>query len=282
MAQSDNFDDGNADDWNELRPLSPQVMGMFSFPDDLAGGKAYRMGSDPSGNGDSPGRIGSYRGDVSYEDFYMSVDLIDWDQSQDQNMGVLARMRQPGFGTLDGYGVTYNPHPSDQKMYLSVITDEAPTNVEIDVFLDPGTPVRMVFQGSGPNLKAELYRLDDLATPVATLELRDDTYPSGFCGVFNSADGGDPATDCTFDNYFAAPEEPLEFRITTVTIEDGMMNFEFLSKPGVIYSFWESPDMTAWIELVDDIEATGATTRYMTPLPAEERMFYQFRRPAPD
>lgn len=279
-AQGDNFDDGNSDGWTELAPLEAVGgSGTFSFPN----GNSYRMQSAASPDAAfGPPRIGSARTDVSYEDFYMSVDLVDWDPALDQNMGVLARIRQLGLGTLDGYGVTYNP--TDQKMFFSVITDEQATNIDVDVSLPQSTPVRMIFQGSGPNLKAELFALDDLVTPVATIETTDHIYTSGFCGIFNSSDGTSIPTDTTFDNYFAAAAEPVDFRVLRVELDGDNLVFDFLSKPGQQYSLFISNDLVTWSEFDDGI--TGAagpiTTHTHTPtkaVPAGLRQFYQFRTP---
>jgi len=278
-AQGDDFDDGNADGWTELVPLQAVGgTGTFSFP----GGNSYRMQSSPSPDEGAagPSRIGSLREDVTYDDFYISVDVVDYDEALDQNIGLLARVAQPGLGTLDGYGVTYNP--TDGAMFLTVITDEVGPNIaDTDVDIPSGVPVRLIFQGKGADLKLEVFRLDDLETVVASIEVNDSTYSSGNCGMFVVTDTGDPPkpTDCTFDNYFAASEEPVEFRITDVQIVGDDIAIEFLSKPGAVYALWFSVDMKAWEELDDGIDgALSPTTTTSTPKPSLGRMFYQIRR----
>ena len=278
VAQGDNFDDGNSDGWTELLPLSTVGgTGSFSFP----GGNTYRIQSGPSPNEEALGqsRAGAIREDVSYTDFYQFVDVVDYDQALDQNIGMLARVKEPGLGTTDGYGVTYNP--TDQAMFLTVITDEGGDNIaDSDVFIDPGTPVRLVFQGVGSQLKFEVFLLSDLQNAVASIEIDDSTYTSGFSGIFVVTDGGDPAkpTDCTFDNYFAATTEPFEFRIVGVEIVGGDVVIDFLSQPGRVYSLWHSGDLQDWEEIRDDIEgALGSETSVVTAKPDTDRHFFEIR-----
>jgi len=277
-AQGDDFNDGDAVGWTELTPLAALgVVGGTSFPN----GNSYRLQSAASTNEEDfgPARIGSIREDVTYTDFYQFVDLVDHDQALDQNIGMLARITNAGLGTTDGYGVTYNP--SEQKMYLTVITGEEGINLlDGDVFISAGDPVRLVFRGEGAVLKFEIYSLEDLATPVASLEVSDSTWASGTSGVFVTADESDPAipVDCTFDNYFAAAEEPSGSGVTSISIESDDLVFEFLSHPNQIYSLWESDDLSAWNEVEDSIPAAlDSTTRFSLSMPAVLRRYYQFR-----
>ena len=52
----------------------------------------------PDDDGLGPSRAGSFREDAVYSNFYLSLDLIDWNEQLDQNFGFLARMAQPGTG----------------------------------------------------------------------------------------------------------------------------------------------------------------------------------------
>ena len=289
-AQGDNFDDGNSDGWTELAPLEllpppfTPVPGTFSFP----GGNTYRMQSGPSPDEGIVGqsRIGAIREDVTYDDFYMSVDLVDHDLALDQNVGLLARVTNPGLQSTNGYGVTYNP--VDQAMFFTVINNEEGTNIDIgenSVPVVAGEPVRLVFQAEGDMFKFEIFELDDLANAVASFEITDNTYSSGFCGVFAVTDAADPAkpVDVTWDNYFATTEEPLDFRVVDIEIDGEDIVFEFLSKPGEGYSLWISDDLMNWEEFDDGIvgAAGEVTTHRHTPtmqVPAGERQFYQFRK----
>lgn len=278
-AQSDDFDDGNDTGWTRLHPLGSQgVSATFSFPN----GNTYRLEADPSPNEELLGqsRLGSLREDVTYTDFYQFIDIVDFDDALDQNIGMLARVSDPGLGTLDGYGVTFNP--TDQAIFFTVITNEEGENLaDADAFVDFGEPVRLVFEGKGTQFRFQVFLLTDLVTPVASLEVTDSTYASGHSGIFVVTDGADPhlPVDVTYDNYFAAVEKPTGFEICSFEIEDGQLIFEFLSEPGQQYSLWESDDLRIWDENQDSIEADlGEKTTFTMPKPDVMRRFYQFRR----
>ena len=85
-SQTDDFDDGNDNGWTKVNTLAGQgVPASWSFPN----GNSYSIameghGIEPLG----PPRAGSFIQDVTYENFYMAVD-INFDPSIDQNMGCL-------------------------------------------------------------------------------------------------------------------------------------------------------------------------------------------------
>ena len=87
MAQTDDFNDGNDVGWNRYSPLTPfGVPGVFSFPN---GG--YRIQTTtPSPNPGSlgPGRAGSLRPE-NYTNFFVSIDIVDWNDSLPQASGIL-------------------------------------------------------------------------------------------------------------------------------------------------------------------------------------------------
>lgn len=284
FAQTDNFDDGNSNGWTEVDVLAGVgAAGSFSFP----GGNTYRMEGATSPNqavfGQS--RIGALRADVTYTDFYQTIDIVDFDESLDQNIGMLARVKDPGLGTLDGYSFTFNP--LDQRMFFTVITDEAgPNLVDEEVLLDPGTPVRLVFQGTGNAFTCKIFDLSDLTTPVATMETTDSTWTTGASGIFVAADQNDPAnsTDCTFDNYFAAAEEPepsTEIDIIGFEIDGDELVIEFTSLAGESYGVWNSLGLENWEEVEDSVAGDlGATTvvRITNPEPAATKQFFEVRK----
>ena len=284
LAQSDNFDDGNSNGWTEVDPLSGVgAAGTYSFPE----GISYRMQGAASPNQETlgPARIGALRADANYTDFYQSIDVVDFDEALDQNIGMLARVKEPGLGSLDGYSFTYNP--LDQQMFFTVITDEEGENLaDVEVILDPGTPVRLVFQGIGDSFTCKVFALSDLTAPVAMLEVTDSTWASGPSGIFVAADENDPAnpTDCTFDNYFAAVEEPevsTEISILSFEIEGGELVIEFTSRAGESYGVWNSLDLKLWQEVEDSIAGEiGPTTtaRITNQDPGETRQFFQVRK----
>ncbi len=284
FAQSDDFNDGDAVGWTELIPLAGVGgTGSFSIP----GGNTYRMqaAASPNQNDLGPSRIGALREDVTYTDFYQSIDLVNYDQALDQNIGMLARVKEPGLGTLDGYSLTYNP--TDQRMFFTVITDEEGVNLtDVEVLLDPGTPVRLVFQVVGDLFTCEVFELSDLTAPVAVMEFSDSTYPSGTNGIFVAADENDPAnaTDCTFDNYFAASKKPelsTEISIIRFEIDGEELILEFSSRAGESYGIWNSQDLELWQEVEDSVAGeVGPTTvkRITNPEPGASKQFFEVRQ----
>ena len=284
FAQTDNFDDGNSTGWTEVDVLAGVgAPGSFSFPS----GNTYRMEGATSPNQAALGqsRIGALRADVTYTDFYQSIDIVDSDESLDQNIGMLARVKDPGLGTLDGYSFTYNP--TDRRMFFTVITDEAgPNLVDEEVLLDLGTPVRLVFQGTGDAFTCKIFDLSDLTTPVATMETTDSTWTTGASGIFVAADQNDPAnsTDSTFDNYFAAAEEPqpsTEIDIIGFEIDGDELVIEFTSLAGESYGVWNSLGLENWEEVEDSIAGDLGTTtvvRITNPEPAATKQFFEVRK----
>ena len=90
----DNFNDGNdttpSPAWMGYDPIRVDA---WSFP----GGNTYRIQSGPSPD---PGNFGQGRaGSIqpsSLSDFYISVDVVGWDDSIHQVFGLLARIGTPG------------------------------------------------------------------------------------------------------------------------------------------------------------------------------------------
>src|SRR6266700_6616496 len=106
QAQSDNFNDGNDTGWTRYSPFDPfGAPAEFSFPNG-----AYRIQGalSPAPDQLGPARAGSLRQDVVYTNFYIAVDVIDWDDSVRQAFGILARINNFGLGTTTGYAFTYD------------------------------------------------------------------------------------------------------------------------------------------------------------------------------
>ncbi|MEC8905886.1 MAG: hypothetical protein VX407_02000, partial [Verrucomicrobiota bacterium] len=186
QAQTDDFDDGNDDGWSRINTLeSVGIAAAWGFPNN----NSYSIAMEAHGvEGLGPPRAGSFRDEI-YSDFYVAVDII-FDQSIDQNMGILARVTEVGLGTLDGYAAVYNPRDSDPggKLYIANITDESDTTIgEAVPGEELGENLRIVFRGKGPELTLELYSQDDLLNPVAVAEAFDENYASGVAGVFSAA-----------------------------------------------------------------------------------------------
>jgi hypothetical protein len=203
----DDFNDGNDTGWTRSSPLSPfGAGGTFSFP----GGNSYSILApvSPAPGTVGPGRAGSFRGDGTYTDFGISVDVLDWNPAEpDTIIGVLARTSNIGLGTTNGYGALLDVSGS---FFLQVIAGEAGTTLVSQnvAGLTPSANYRIVFEGVGQNLSAQLYDLANPLVPLASLNSTNATYSSGVNGVFvfDSSTAGNHTAQATFDNYLSVPE----------------------------------------------------------------------------
>lgn len=210
----DDFNDGNDSGWERYAPLAALgAPATFSFP----GGSGYRVQSPPSPNAAlaGPARAGAHRASALYEAFRVEVDLIDWNNGLEQDIGVLGSLGEVGLGTTNGYAFSYDT--GGEGLFISVLSGEQPDTLgSASVTLIPGESYRMVFQGFFDveefygQLCGEIFSLDDLETPLATVFGSNFDYPSGTCGIFtnSTADGG--RTDATFDNYRSSAETDVD------------------------------------------------------------------------
>jgi len=205
---SDNFNSGTDAGWTRYQPLSPfGAGGTYTFP----GGNTYRIAAAASPNPGvlGPARAGSFRTTNTYTDFDMSVDIVDYDSSQSNMViGLIGRAASPGLQTTDGYALIVGAG----QLSIQVIDNEAPTAVVVGVPLtyNPATQYRAFFHAVGTTLSAEIYDINNLATPLASISGTDTTYSSGINGVFvfaNTTNAGATAR-ATFDNYFTADAIP--------------------------------------------------------------------------
>jgi len=235
FAQTDNFDDNNDVGWTRYDPIGshPQIPDQATFT--VANG-AYRIQTAASPLPDTvgPARAGAIRTDVNYTDFYATVDLVDWDETLQQSVGILARIKEPGLGMTDGYVMTYNFRGQD--IDITRFTDEDPSggnlalSGEDNLILEKGKKYRLVFWGKGTELGARVYDLANLDTPLVDCVGSDSTYPNGFCGllVYDNSSAATMRTDATFDNYFAVTEEPPKLQI--VDLGFGLLNIQWPGK----------------------------------------------------
>jgi hypothetical protein len=204
LAQSDDFNSGNDNGWTRHDPLAPFGGGAtFSFPN---GGYRIQVPSSPDVNALGPARAATLHTDVTYTNFALSVDLVDWDDSLGQALGLLARIRNLGRGTADGYAFFY--FPAQHVARINRIDNElgiaiGAANVAVD--LDSAKDYRLVFSGTGSTLSGRIYDLSDLTSPLVNLFADDATYTTGSSGLVvaaaNSTRGS--AADATFDNFSA-------------------------------------------------------------------------------
>ncbi|MCW5558722.1 MAG: hypothetical protein KIT22_12955 [Verrucomicrobiae bacterium] len=215
QAQSDNFDaDTLGAQWTKYQFI-PQ---SYTFvPSE--GGQALRIQANPIPN-TAPAAAAISQSTV-YTDFYVSVDLVNW-QINDQALVLLAQWTPGGGdGLSEGSGIIMNydvaqdgEKDSDRKGGQIQINTVFPgfvtaTKAAGDLTLEPGHSYRMVFQGMGTTYTARVYDTQDLTAPLVTLQVEDSTYSSGLSGFLSfSRAGTTGVTDVTIDNYFAAATDP--------------------------------------------------------------------------
>ena len=213
QAQSDNFNDGNDAGWTHYDPFA--AFGASATFSVTTNGE-YRIQSALSPNPGvlGPSRAGSLRNDVTYTDFSVSYDVVNWDNSLNQAFGVLGRVTQLGLGTTDGYALTYSTGGS---IDLSKITGETPSGLgSASVTLSPANDYRFVFTGTGSTLVGQVFNLADLSTPLATVTGTDSTYASGVAGFVVFDNTGASRADATLDNYAATVPEPSSLALLVV------------------------------------------------------------------
>jgi hypothetical protein len=239
FAQSDDFNDGNDTApvaWTHYDAISTifgaPAQDSWTFP----GGNTYRLqasaSSDPGTAG--PARVSSFPTNV-YTDFYAAVDVVNWDNTYSQAIGLLGRagnFGSFGFPTTRGYMFIYvNGSASagtDNYIAIARLQNDAQTRgihgsstntAQVHgVNLDPSNKYRFVFMAKGTHLEGRVYQLPDVHTPIAVVSANTAgdsvQHTSGKCGVFAfniaeefSIDFAGPV-DVTFDNYIALPDAP--------------------------------------------------------------------------
>ena len=211
---SDNFDDGNDAGWTRVDPNNDQfnegqpnsLYGSFD-----ASSGAYRIQALAGPVPQSPTRAAAYRGDQTYGDFRVSADLVAFDTTVDQGVGVVARLSQIGFGTTDGYLLNYNPspgRPAGGALQIRRITNEGTAllgGVDVAPPLSGAGDYRLVFDGVGNSFTGRLFdSTGGLIASTTAVDLTPHAGP-GFTGllVANTSNG---LADATFDNFSAVPE----------------------------------------------------------------------------
>ncbi len=229
FGQMDDFNDGNDAGWAHFDPLGAVAAlfgqgakASFSFP-----GGAYRIQAQPfTAAGDvGPARAASFRTNV-YADFYVTVDVVNWNTNLNQAFGLLGRITlidpmipmlptgAQGPGAVNGYAMNYLN--VDHMLQINALTAEDPTTIgEVSVTLTPGQPYRLVFQATGSNLEGRAYALSNLSTPLATVTAVNAAHSSGINGLFiyNNQNNTPPA-DVTFDNFSASPDLPITLTLS--------------------------------------------------------------------
>ncbi|MCB1094174.1 MAG: hypothetical protein KDN22_01170 [Verrucomicrobiae bacterium] len=287
QAQVYTFDEGNDAGWERLDPLAEAGVpaGTFTFPD---GGYRLVHAASPSPEELGNARIGSFRPDVIQTgDFYISVDVTDWDDAHDQNIGILAMISAPGLGTTNGYALTLDL--SEQSLYLSNVDFEMASvvaNTPLEESVDTDTGFRLVFKRIEGEITGEIFALSALESPLATVEGFDNFIEEGSPGLFASADPASDAVDATFDNFRLAPEgdEPTpQPKIFSSVLSGKTMQVNFApAVEGLEYILESSEDLQDWAEASDSFEPgneAGSGSFEVDLQPTQRLGFYRIVAP---
>lgn len=230
---ADNFNDGNDAGWTQFAPVAGST---FTFPASSQGGLGYQLTSPPA----SPaGRVGSVLTSATpISDFIVTVDLVDWNNSLRQEMGMMARVQPSPSGLLPtGYSMIYvnrfsaGAGGTDQlRIYRdgaaehSLLTGSQGQFAQLGAN-DPAPPnpaladYRLVFGGQGSAMWGQVLDLGTgqpllFSTGVGpltnTIWAVDTTYTTGVAGLISVAGtASDPSVNPVLDNFtFQAVPEP--------------------------------------------------------------------------
>lgn len=289
QLQTDNFNDGNDTGWIHYDPFVGLGVNLARWS--LTNG-AYRIltvAPSPAPDQAGPGRAGSVRSEV-YTNFYLSVDIVNWDDTLEQAAGLLARIRTPGLGTTTGYAFTWdrgNPtNATAGDVDISVITGEDPNGVTLtgsdQLHLTPGNAYRFVFIGRGPNLEGRVYQLPETNTPVVQVTGVDITYESGTGGlvIYDNSDGGTNVCDVTFDNFLATDVEFPRLQVVDLGFSEYAVAWPAeaasytLQSTGMLGGTWTAVSVSEIVQIGDQMYY------YLpTPLASAPTTFYRLTRP---
>ena len=210
-AQFSDFTNNTDTGWTRYDPLGGLGAGAKANFSVTSGVYVIQALASPNPSAVGPGRAASLRNDANYTDFYISVDLVSWNDNLNQVIGILARLRETGLGTTDGYLFSYQTTAHD--IQINRVSNEAGTGISVPVpiTLDPAVGYRLIFTGIGAELVGKVYARTNLTAPLATVVANPDaTYPSGVGGllVYDNTSARTGTAIAAFDNYFGAAEEP--------------------------------------------------------------------------
>lgn len=215
-AQADDFDDGDDAGWEKYDRTGTAV---FSFPN---GG--YRMWSLSPGSGETGKALVVATRTNLYSDFYVSVDLVDWDDNTITNarsaIGLVARAGDVGPGTTKALTLYWTPAISGggnrafSIYYLWNDVPIAPVAATV-LTLEKTNSYRMVFSCVSNLVEGMVYNLKDLTRPIAYCSAYLDSIylnlpdlpESGRCGLLLYS-RNNTTVSVTYDNYFAAVSKP--------------------------------------------------------------------------
>jgi hypothetical protein len=284
---SDDFSDGNDTSplpgWVRFDPIGGLTAppASFTFPN----GHYRIVAPAPLAPDAGPARAGSFVGTATYDKFYVSADLIDFDDTVRQAFGIGARFTTPGLGTLGGYLFSWEPGSgtlpgtTNGDLDISRLVSEQPIGqietAPSGLHLTRGKSYRFVFMGEGQNFEGQVYELPNTTTPLIRLPAfdPDNLYPSGQVGIVVASQSSlTIAGDATWDNFLATTGEP---RITPSS--SGGTNT--LSWPLIPFNLQSSPSLSApsWTPVTTGIEQVGSQFQYT--IPGGTQQFYRLSYP---
>jgi len=238
-AQSDDFNDGEDTvpiEWIHYDAIAALTGGAaqdtWSFTN---GGYRFEAPPSPAPGTVGPARVSSFPTNI-FTNFYVSVDITDWNTNYSQVFGIVTRggdFSTIGAPTTRGYAFAYvNGAASaggDNFIAIFRIRNDAQTSgvpgtgtnvAELHgVNLDPTKDYRLVFIGQGNHMEGRVYELPNIDIPFAIVSAnstgQSTIHTDGQSGLiaFNAADSaGLPfsgAVDVTFDNYIATSQPQL-------------------------------------------------------------------------
>jgi hypothetical protein len=286
FGQSDDFNDGDDAGWVRYDPLGGVGAGAQTSWSFTNGGYRIRSGRHPAIPASAgPARGGAYHTN-DYTDFYLSADIVNWDETLDQAIGLLARMTQLGLGTTDGYALTYQV--PDHDIDITRFTDEGavettsiPLTPTDDIQMIPGRSYRYVWIGKADQFTVRVYELPNLTTPILECTGTDSVYTHGVCGflVYDNTSAGNIGADATFDNYFALDVEPPKLVAEKGFFDDIIVSWP--DTPGFVLQ--GTPDLSTspvgWTDITEGIVLVEGRKQLITTSQAGGNRFFRLRRP---
>lgn len=278
----DNFEDGNDSanpQWDRYDPIGgvTAAPASFTFPSGH-----YRIQAPaPADCVAGPARAGSFVDGMQFADFYVSADLLDFDDTVRQAFGVAARINTPGLGTTGGYLFSWEPGngvlpgTSNGDLDISKIVNEAPVGqietAPSGLHLTRGKNYRFVFMGSGNNFEGQVYELPDTTHPLIRLPAfdPDNAYPMGSVGfIVASQSSCTVSADATFDNFLATTAEPR----LSVSTSGQAVN---LTWPLIPFRLQSSPSLSSpvWSDVTSGIGQSADHYSYTVSAPGSAQFF---------
>ena len=236
-----------------------------------------------------PGRVGSFRQDVSYSNFHLEVDILEWNPDRTNAFGLIARVQpNPGFGAMNGYIFGYVS--GDHYLALVRVDAERTRNIAgsspFPIVLTPGRGYRLTFTGKGTEMIGRLYDINDLNHPLAEVPASDSMYAEGTAGLvaFGVNAGALSPVEVTVDNYAATdrarPRVKVEF--SSFTFHELYVRWPQFEGEGYTLQRASNPTSDAiWTDVTNEISPDGENFLNNAGMPAGNVFFRLWKAAAP-